>query len=50
MYPSATLSDFHPPCLFREVISPPESTRRVAEVRRRQYPLYSMLLKCVKKI
>lgn len=40
MYDSATVELFHPPCLFRAVISPPASISIVAEERRNECPEY----------
>lgn len=34
IYPSATESDFHPPCLFKAVMSAPELTKTVDDERR----------------
>jgi hypothetical protein len=39
MYPSATLLERHPPCLFSVWMSAPLSASRVADVRRIQWPV-----------
>lgn len=40
IYPSATASDRHPPCLFIVVMLAPESARSVADVLRKVCPVY----------